>query len=310
MKKLRTPLIIVGAIAAVVAGNVLLPVPLAGIEIAAEPIGLGPITNAILTSFILSGFILLAALIIGRRLKPQPGAVQNAVEAVIEALGKFVSETAPAKWGPRFFPICVTIFLFLLVANVFGLLAPLLGSFGIVHVAEHGTLAASDLIFLRGTADTVLEHARVAVDHEPRFSIVPLLRAPTSDLNLTLALALTTMVLVQFFGFWSRGAGYLGHFFRFRSLRTKGIGMGLADMFVGFIDLISEISKVITFSFRLFGNIFAGEVILIVISSLASLLLVLAFFGLELFVGLIQAFVFFILALSFFSLAVTHAEDH
>jgi F-type H+-transporting ATPase subunit a len=118
------------------------------------------------------------------------------------------------------------------------------------------------------------------------------------------------MFLVQVFGFWSRGMGHLAHFFRFKSLRTKGIGMGLVDIFVGLIEGLSEFAKVISFSFRLFGNIFAGEVILIVMSSLVSLVLVVAFFGLEIFVGLIQAFVFFILSLAFFSLATAHDEEH
>ena len=312
MTALRRVLIALAAIAVLVGGNILLPVPQAAIEIAAEPIGLGPITNAVLTSFILTVVILLFALIVGRRLRDQPGPVQNVVEALVEWLDRLVTETAPQTWASRFFPICTTILIFLLVSNLFGLLTPLLGSIGIVHVAEHGGIAASDLTFLRGSADAVLEHAHhSASDAEhAEFIIVPFLRAPSSDLNLTLTLALITMFMVQVFGFWSRGFGYLGHFFRFRSLKTKGIALGLIDIFAGIIELISEVSKVVSFSFRLFGNIFAGEVILIVISSLVSLALVLVFFGLEIFVGMIQAFVFFILSLSFFSISVAHHEDH
>ena len=310
MKRLRTLLIVVAALAVMVAGNIILPVPQAAIEIAAEPIGLGPITNAILTSFILSAIILIAALIIGRRLKLRPGRVQNAVEGVIEALDGLVRDTAPAKWAPRFFPICVTIFLFLLVSNMFGLLAPFLGSIGIVHASDHGTMAAEQLIFLRGTAEEVLHHAHLEPGHHAGFVLVPFLRAPSSDLNLTLTLALITMFMVQVFGFWSSGIGYLGNFFRFKSLKTKGIGLGMVDVFAGLMELVSEVSKVVSFSFRLFGNIFAGEVILMVISALVTLGAVLAFFGFELFVGFIQAFVFFILSLSFFSLAVSHHGEH
>ena len=310
MKRVRTLLLVVAALAVMVAGNILLPVPQAAIELAAEPIGLGPVTNAILTSILLSVFILLTALLVGRRLRLQPGRVQNVVEAVIEALNGLVKETAPSKWAPRFFPICVTIFLFLLVSNLFGVLAPLLGSIGIVHASDHGTLSADQLIFLRGTAEAVVDHAHVEPGHQVGFLLVPFLRAPSSDLNLTITLALITMFLVQVFGFWGNGIGYLGNFFRFKSLKTKGIGLGLIDIFAGMIELISEVSKVVSFSFRLFGNIFAGEVILMVISSLVSLGAVLAFFGFELFVGFIQAFVFFILSLSFFSLAVAHHGEH
>ena len=85
--------------------------------------------------------------------------------------------------------------------------------------------------------------------------------------------------------------------------------MGLIDFFVGILELVSEFAKIISFSFRLFGNIFAGEVVLIVISALVTLGVILIFFGLEIFVGVIQAFVFFILSLVFFSMATKHHEE-
>ena len=308
-------LIMVG-VAALVAGNLLVPVPQAAIEVAAERIGLGPVTNALLTSFILSAVVLAVAFVVGRNLKLRPGGLQNVVEAIIEALDNLVNQTATRTWAPRFFPICSTIFIFLLVSNWFGILSPALGSIGIVHASERG-LAADDILFLRGSAEQVLAapaaHGGGDAPHdvqEAHFTIVPLLRAPSSDLNLTLTLALITMFLVQVFGFWSRGVGYIGQFLRFRSLRTKGFAMGLVDIFVGLIEGLSEFAKIISFSFRLFGNIFAGEVILIVITSLVSLVLVVVFFGLELFVGLVQAFVFFILSLAFFHLATEHHGDH
>ncbi len=117
------------------------------------------------------------------------------------------------------------------------------------------------------------------------------------------------MVLVQVFGLWERGSGYVSHFIRLDAFSKKGFGMGLIDFFMGLIEMISEIAKILSFSFRLFGNIFAGEVILIVISALVSLGIILVFFGLEMFVGLIQAFVFFILSLVFFSMATRHHEE-
>ncbi|MDE0024168.1 MAG: F0F1 ATP synthase subunit A [Spirochaetaceae bacterium] len=314
---MKVVLLIVAAVAVLVLGNLLVPVPRAAIEVAAEPIGLGPVTNAMLTSFVLSAVILAVAFVVGRTLKLRPGGLQNVVEALIEGLGNLVNQTATRTWAPRFFPICCTIFIFLLISNWFGILGPGLGSVGIIHASDHGTLDAEDITFLRGSAEQVLaDHAaKYGVDahhgvDEAKFVVVPLLRAPSSDLNLTLALALITMFLVQVFGFWSRGIGYVGQFLRFKSLKTKGFGMGLVDVFVGLFEGLSEFAKVISFSFRLFGNIFAGEVILIVISSLVSLVLVVVFFGLEMFVGLIQAFVFFILSLAFFHLATEHHDDH
>lgn len=309
---MKIALLILLALAVIVVGNLLLPVPRAAIEVAAEPIGLGPVfTNALLTSFLLSALILLVAFFVGRNLKLRPGGLQNAIEALIEALDNLVNQTATRTWAPRFFPICVTIFIFLLVCNWFGILGPAFGSIGLIHASDHGTLSADQIVFLRGSAEQVLaEHEAHGGAGHDKFLIVPLLRAPSSDLNLTLTLALITMFMVQVFGFWSRGVGYLGQFFRFKSLRTKGIAMGLVDIFVGLFEGLSELTKIVSFSFRLFGNIFAGEVILIVISSLVSLVLVVVFFGLEMFVGLIQAFVFFILSLAFFHLATEQHEEH
>jgi F-type H+-transporting ATPase subunit a len=314
--------IIIGAIVILVVmvlGNILLPVPMAAISVAAEPIGLGPITNAMLTSFILSFIIVVVAFFLGRNLKETPSGLQNVVELVIETLTNFVNDIAPKKWGATFFPILTTIFIFLIISNYFGILAPLLGSFGIVHSTHHGGIPVEDVYFVTGSPETITPL------HEPKGGdqggethlaksvvIIPFFRAPSSDLNLTIALALMTMILVQYFGVKELGPGYFGKFFQFKSLAKKGLMMGAIDVFVGLLELISEIAKILSFAFRLFGNIFAGEVLLIIMSSLITLFVVIIFFGLELFVGLIQAFVFFILSLVFFSIATQPhgGEEH
>jgi F-type H+-transporting ATPase subunit a len=311
----KTIIGIVVALVVIILGNILFPVPRAAIEVAAEPIGLGPVTNAQFTSVILSIIIVVFALVIGRNLKEKPSGVQNVVEVLIEALDSLVNSIAPKKWAPTFFPILATIFIYLLFANWFSLLTPLLGSFGIVHPAEHGGIPVEKVTFITGSPET-LHHEEEpaeegAAEGGQEVMIVPIFRAPSSDLNLTFALALTTMVLVQVFGFWERGIGYLGNFIRLGGFAKKGIMMGAIDFFVGVLEGVSEFAKIISFSFRLFGNVFAGEVILIVIPSLISLLLILIFFGLEIFVGFIQAFVFFILSLVFFSIATQHpGEEH
>lgn len=325
--------IIIGIIVTIVVmilGNIILPVPMAAIEVAAEPIGLGPtLTNALVTSFLLSIVILVLAFVIGRNLKPIPSGTQNIVEVVIEALDGLVNGIAPKKWASTFFPILATIFIFLLFANWFSLFTPLLGSFGIIHPAHGKGIPVEDIIFISGGPESLHQeegnveeesHGEAAAPTESHAEseggglevmIVPLLRAPSSDLNLTFGLALVTMVLVQIFGFRERGIGYLGNFLRFDAFAKKGIMMGLIDFFVGVLELVSEFAKIISFSFRLFGNIFAGEVVLIVISALVTLGMILVFFGLEIFVGFIQAFVFFILSLVFFSIATKHhGEEH
>lgn len=313
------------ALIVIIVGNMVLPVSRVAIEVAAEPIGLGPVTNAMLTSFILSAIILILAFVIGRSLKENPGGLQNIVEVIIEALGNFVNDIAPKKWAATFFPILATIFIYLLFANWFGLLTPLLGSFGIVHSTDHGGISVEEkrwgipkIVFLRGNAETMTPMHKEggaeggeAHGAAKEAAIIPFFRAPSSDLNLTFALALTSVFLTQVFGVWELGLGYFGKFFQFSSFAKKGIGLGLIDFFMGLIELVSEIAKILSFAFRLFGNIFAGEVVLIIMSSLVSLLVVNIFFGLEIFVGFIQAFVFFILSLVFFSMAThSHGGEH
>lgn len=320
--------IIFGLLAAtviIILGNIIWPVDRVAIEVAPETIftvGSFPITNAFFTSILLSLALLVVAFVVGRNLKEQPTGLQNIIEYTIEALDGLITSIAPKKWAPTFFPVLVTIFIYLLFANWISLLTPLLGSFGIVHPVEHGGIPIENIIFISGSADS-LQHGEEmsnageahAAEEVPATEaegahalIVPLFRAPSSDLNLTLGLALTTMILVQFFGIREHGVGYFKNFIRVKGFKEQGIMMGTIDFVIGLIEGLSEMAKVISFSFRLFGNIFAGEVVLIVISALVTLFLVVIFFGFEIFVGFIQAFVFFILSLVFLSLATQHHE--
>ena len=134
---------------------------------------------------------------------------------------------------------------------------------------------------------------------------MPFFRSANTDLNTTLAIAIVAMVMVHFWGF--QALGVLGHAGKF--LNFKGGPIGL---FVGALEMVSEVARVISFTFRLFGNIFAGEVLLIAMAFLIPLIGLVPFLGLELFVGLIQAFIFSMLTLVFAATAtVSHAaEDH
>src|SRR5262249_7027906 len=138
------------------------------------------------------------------------------------------------------------------------------------------------------------------VPGEEQQEFVPLLRAATTDLNTTLAIALTSVIATQVFGLRTLGGGYVSKFINFR---------GPIDFYVGILELIAEFAKIISFTFRLFGNIFAGEVLLAVIVFLVPWIAALPFYGLELFVGFIQAFVFAVLTLVFMTLATT-AHEH
>ena len=130
---------------------------------------------------------------------------------------------------------------------------------------------------------------------------IPLFRSPSADLNFTLALALTAVAMVQFWSIKHTGFGGWGSKF-------INLGGGPIGFYVGLLETVSEVAKVISFSFRLFGNLFAGDVLLSVIPSLVPWVVVLPFMGLEVFVGVVQAFVFAMLTLAFISMAtISHA---
>ncbi|MCX6070012.1 MAG: F0F1 ATP synthase subunit A, partial [Chloroflexi bacterium] len=136
-------------------------------------------------------------------------------------------------------------------------------------------------------------------------NITPFIRGIATDLNFTLALALVTMALVQAWGFRSQGLRYLLKFFNLTAL-AKG-PIGAIEFAAGLLEIISEFSRIISFAFRLLGNIFAGTVLIFVMSNLIPFILPSAFYGLELFVGAIQAVVFALLALVFINMA---AQGH
>ena len=150
--------------------------------------------------------------------------------------------------------------------------------------------------------------ASVAAAEEGHAKFVPLLRPPSADLNFTFAIALITMFMVQVYGFQALGTSYFTKFFN-----TSGSGaMKGVNIFVSILELISELSRILTFAFRLFGNIFAGEVVLATMAFLVTFLIPVPFYFLELFVGFVQALVFMALALIFFSVATIshHGDEH
>jgi len=159
------------------------------------------------------------------------------------------------------------------------------------------------------THKTVVEdtHEQETSEHS---ETMHLFRAPTSDLNTTFALAIVSVILIQYAAISSLGIKkYTNKFFNFK-IHKKGV-MGVFEAgigsFVGILELLSEFTKILSFAFRLFGNIFAGEVLILVISALTFSLGTLPFLGLEVFVGLIQGFVFTMLTLVFISVSIT---DH
>ena len=234
---------------------------------------LGPlsVTNTLLTSWLVIIVITFAAVILYLTLRKKPGRIQTAVEGVIEGLlGFFETIGGSRETAKRFFPIVATIFVFVLFSNWAGII-PGVGSIGFHEI------------------------------HDGKESFVPVFRSVYSDLNMTLALALLTVTLSHIFGFMA--VGMKEHLGRFIMLRSP------IAAFTGLLEIISELSKVISLSFRLFGNIFAGEVLLVIIAFLVPYLAPVPFLGLELFVGFIQALIFATLAMVAFS-SFTIAHEH
>lgn len=136
-----------------------------------------------------------------------------------------------------------------------------------------------------------------------QWGVNPLLRSPAADLNFTLAFAIMSVIVTNVLGIMAVGA--LPHMSKFINFKSP------VKFFVGILELISEFAKVISLSFRLFGNVFAGEVLLIVVFFLAPYIIPLPFLFLEVFVGLIQAFLFAMLTLVSISLHTSiHTEEH
>lgn len=149
--------------------------------------------------------------------------------------------------------------------------------------------------------------ASAVAAEEGHATFVPLLRPPSADLNFTFAIALITMFMVQVYGYQALGTSYFTKFFN----NTGEGAMRGVNLFVSTLELISEISRILTFAFRLFGNIFAGEVVLATMAFLVTFILPIPFYFLEIFVGAVQALVFMMLALIFFTVAtISHGGEH
>lgn len=229
-----------------------------------------PITNTLLATWVAMAILILLALALRFRLAEVPRGLQNAAEWVIEGMLRLVREVlGERRLAERAFPLLATLFLFILTANWIGLI-PGFGPFGLWEF------------------------------HEGKAVLVPLLRPANTDLNSTLAWAIISVALTQAFGIAAAGlVGYGRRFLNFKNPLT---------FFVGILEALSEAVKVISFSFRLFGNMFAGKVLLVIIGTLLPFLAPLPFYLLELFVGAIQALVFAMLTLVFMKVAVEVAS--
>lgn len=251
-------------------------------------IGSFVVTNTLLTTWVVMAILTGLSLFVSQNLSVVPSRFQAFVEFVIGGLYS-TFESVLGKNVKKFFPILASIFLFIIVANWFGLLPGVGHALGVTASKETEVVAEE-----HESTSTVAEE-----DSEEHHGLTPLFRAPTADLNTTIALALIAFVTIQYAGFQALGASYSKKFLNFS---------GGLPFYVGILETISELGKIISFAFRLYGNIFAGEVLIAVISFLIPVVASVPFLGLEIFVGFIQALVFSMLTSVFLSVAMIHEE--
>ncbi len=242
-------------------------------------IGKFPITNTMVNVWLAMGIFLILGIFLKSRIKLKPGKIQNFLEYFLEKLFVYFDQvTGSRKKTMQFLPITGSIFFFILLSNWLGLLP--------------------------GTGSIMIGEA-------------PLLRPANTDLNLTVAMALVSVISSHLFGLFSVGVFthlnkfiQLGTFFKSLTKGPVAIFTAVVELVVGLIEIISEMAKVLSLSLRLFGNIFAGEVLITVISSIAVAIVPAPFMLLELLVGLIQASVFTMLTLVYLTVLTTkpHAE--
>jgi F-type H+-transporting ATPase subunit a len=390
LKNPKTLAIVIGALALVMVGFLFVKSPKPLIEIKAETItDIGPfaLANTYVTSLTVVIVLIVVAFLATRKINLVPSGLQNVVEAVMDALYTICINTAGEKNGRRFFPVIMTIFTFIWIANWMALL-PFFNAIGTVEKVNAEEFKSTAVIFSqsgslnliklndkaidfdkdkikvacstydvppagasateyadkhktcvegqRGLAiaekldkkqgttsgvaacgegkpgekeyDECLVHASATAIQQLEGKgkqlgvLVPYFRSMNTDINSPLSIAIMSMIFVEFWGITTLGVfKYAAKFFNVSSP---------INFFVGILEFIAEIARIISFTFRLFGNMLAGEILLLVMTFLAPFLVAVPFYGLETFVGLIQAFVFAMLTLVFAVLAVSSHEGH
>ncbi len=264
--------------------------PVHEVTIYAEPlfkIGDFQITNSLLTSWLAVLVIIVFSLILRLKLKKIPGKLQHVFEIVLDGALSLVDQvTNDRKISNKIFPVVFSVFIFILINNWLGIL-PFIGSMGFYMMEEGHSI------------------------------FVPLFRGGTADINMTLTLGIVAVVGSNIFGIitlgiWKTINKYvklqeLGSIFTKVRKDPSVLVVAPISFFVGIIEFIGELAKIASLSFRLFGNIFAGEVLLSSMAAILAFVLPTPFLFLEVFIGLIQALIFSLLTTVYFTIA---AQDH
>ena len=225
-----------------------------------------PITNTLVTSLVVMVILISLGVLIGKRLLLVPRGLQNAFEAIVEYIIAIMEETLESrKLAVRYFPLIMTIFLFILFSNMFDFL-PIFGSIGFQEGGE----------------------------------LIPLFHPVNADLNSTLSLAIIAFLVIELSGIFMLGILKYGS--KFVSIRSP------MDFAIGLLEIIGNLARLISFSFRLFGSIFAGEVLILVVSTFVPYVVPVPIMLFEVLIGFLQAAIFALLTLAFIKIAI--AEPH
>jgi F-type H+-transporting ATPase subunit a len=340
----RNIVITLGILGLMLASAILIRIPLPAIVLPAEPViylGNIKLTNTAVATLIADLTVIILAVLATRKMKDVPRGLQNLVEWFVEAFYNLSEDVAGKANVKKFFVIFMTILLFVLFCNWWAII-PGVDSVGRLEPLEYAyqhagitsgwpikelplgvkTLTVGDGAYTLTDEQKAELDAAMAAEAEHGaeeedahhgselgyYVVAPYVRPAATDLNVGLALALISVFWTQVVGVRALGAGYFRKFF----LPTM-TGMKAIDLIVGLLELVSEFAKIISFTFRLFGNIFAGMVLLFVMTFLIPFFVPLPFYVLEIFVGFMQAFVFAILTLIFMTMATIsheHAEEH
>ena len=252
------------------------------------------ITNTLIASWFTLIFLIGFFFAATRKMKIIPGRLQSFAEIVVEGILGFIEGASGKEKARIVFPVVATIFLYV-ITNAYMALLPFFGTVGIWE-GEH--------------------------------TFIPMFRGANTDVNVPLSIALVSFVFIEFWGLRAFGFfRYLNTFFNVGQLRDgikdlfrgksgpalSGIAFGFINLFIGCLEILSHFIRIISFTFRLFGNMTAGEILLLVVCFLVPLIATIPFYGLELLVGFLQAMIFAGLTLVFGVIALTpheHAEEH
>src|SRR3989338_5144254 len=265
------------------------------ITLFAEPVfhlGNFTITNALFTSWFVVAIIIILSLVLRSRLREVPSKLQNLFEIIVDgALDLCDQVTNSRTLSIKIFPIAISVFFFILINNWFGILP--FGGFGLIEEGEHG------------------------------LAFIPYVRGGTADINTTVALAIMAVFGANLFGVFSIGLWktfnkyvnivVLGGIFTKIRHEPTIIIVAPITFFVGLIEIVGEFAKIASLSFRLFGNVFAGEVLLVSMAALVAYAVPIPFLFLEILVGLIQALIFSILTVVYFTIGASdhdHEDEH